>query len=186
MCGQAARLFSEHSLWFSGKEPDWYPWGCRFDSLAPPSGLRIQRCHELWCRSQIWHGYGSNETPTLGTSICYGCSPFKEGGGRGKMAILLLSILFSCSVHPLPDQRLLHLYPLLKTDLSKVPASACSYRRGRVGPSLLFFPRNWGANLMPIFAVIGNLPSPSSAKIMSCPMMTTHSRVLIQDLASDT
>ena len=25
-------------------------------SMASLSGLRIQRCHELWCRSQIWLG----------------------------------------------------------------------------------------------------------------------------------
>ena len=27
-------------------------------SLAPLSGFRIQHCHELWCRSQTWHGSG--------------------------------------------------------------------------------------------------------------------------------
>ena len=37
----------------SGKEPDKYPRGCRFDSLALLSGLRIQPCHELRCRSQM-------------------------------------------------------------------------------------------------------------------------------------
>ena len=25
-------------------------------SLAPLSGLRIQHCHELWCRWKMWHG----------------------------------------------------------------------------------------------------------------------------------
>ena len=56
-------------------------------SLAPLSGWRIWYCHELWCRSQIqlgfcvavamvWAGsYSSNSTPSLGTSICHGCSP---------------------------------------------------------------------------------------------------------------
>ena len=58
-------------------------------SLASFSGLRIQRCHELWCRSQmqlrscvavavavaVAGSLSSNLTPSLGTSICYGCGP---------------------------------------------------------------------------------------------------------------
>ena len=55
-------------------------------SLASLSGLRIQRCGELWCRSQARlgpgvavaagqaGGYSSNLTPSLGTSICCGCT----------------------------------------------------------------------------------------------------------------
>ena len=49
------------------------------------ASLRIQRCCELWCRSQTWLGYGvavavagswsSHSTPSLGSSICHGCSP---------------------------------------------------------------------------------------------------------------
>ena len=50
------------------------------------SALRIQRCHELWCRSQMWlescvaeaGGCSSNSTPSLGASICHGCSPKKK------------------------------------------------------------------------------------------------------------
>ena len=61
----------------------------RVRSLASRSGLRIQRCRELWCRSQtrlrscvavavVWAGgYRSNWTPSLGTSICLGCGPKK-------------------------------------------------------------------------------------------------------------
>ena len=53
------------------------------DSL---SGWRIWRCRELWCRSQMWlgssisvavvwaRGYSSTSTPSLGTSMCHGCS----------------------------------------------------------------------------------------------------------------
>ena len=56
-------------------------------SLALLSGLRIWRCHELWCRLQTWLGfrvamslasagiYSSNWTPSLGTSVCRGSSP---------------------------------------------------------------------------------------------------------------
>ena len=57
-------------------------------SLASFSGLRIQHCCELWCRSQTQPGsgiavavassYGSYSTPSLGTSICRGCSPKKD------------------------------------------------------------------------------------------------------------
>ena len=53
-------------------------------SLASLSELRIWHCHELWCRSQTRLGSGeavavassnsSDWTPSLGTSICLGCS----------------------------------------------------------------------------------------------------------------
>jgi len=51
-------------------------------SLASLIGLRIQHCHEMWCRSQMQLGsciavamaqagsYSSDSTPSLGTSIC--------------------------------------------------------------------------------------------------------------------
>ena len=56
---------------------------------VPPllSGLTIQHCHELWCRLHMQLGsriavalaqagsYNSDSTPSLGTSICPGCSP---------------------------------------------------------------------------------------------------------------
>ena len=52
------------------------------------SGLRIPSCCELWCRSQtllrscvamvvVWAG-SSDETPSLGISICFGCGPNKQ------------------------------------------------------------------------------------------------------------
>ena len=59
-------------------------------SLPPLSGLRIWCCCELWHRSQMWLGscvvvavvqassYSSDSTPSLGTSICLGCSPKKK------------------------------------------------------------------------------------------------------------
>ena len=55
--------------------------------LASLSGLRIQQCLELWCRSQMWFGshvavalvlaggYSSHWTPSLGNSICHESSP---------------------------------------------------------------------------------------------------------------
>ena len=56
-------------------------------SLASISGLRLQCCHKLWYRSQMWlgsHGaveqagsYSSDLIPSLGTSICCGSSPRK-------------------------------------------------------------------------------------------------------------
>ena len=56
---------------------------------ASHNGLRIWRCGELWCSSQMWlrshvavavvkaSSYGSDSTPSLGTSICHGCGPKK-------------------------------------------------------------------------------------------------------------
>ena len=55
-----------------------------------------------------------------------------------KMAVLLLS------VHPLPDQCLLHLHPKHMTDLltylPQAPASDCSYQRGGEGRAPLLVP----------------------------------------------
>ena len=57
-------------------------------SLASLSGLGIQHCHELWCRSQTQLGSDvavaeagscrSVLTPSLGTSICQRCGPKKQ------------------------------------------------------------------------------------------------------------
>ena len=60
-------------------------------SLALLSGLRIQRCSELWCRWQTWllgsgvvvavvqaGSYSSHSTPSLGTSICHRCGRLKK------------------------------------------------------------------------------------------------------------
>ena len=57
-------------------------------SLASLSGLRIQHCRELWCRSKMWlrshvavavaGSFSSNLTPSLGTSVCLGCGPKKR------------------------------------------------------------------------------------------------------------
>ena len=48
--------------WCRGNEYDWEPWSCRLDPWPGDRipGLRIQHCHELWCRSQtcIWCGCG--------------------------------------------------------------------------------------------------------------------------------
>ena len=68
----------------------------RVRSLALCSGLRIWCCCELWCRSQTQFGshiamavvqagsYSSNQTPSLGTSICCGCSPEKTQSQKKK------------------------------------------------------------------------------------------------------
>ena len=64
--------------------------------LALLSGLRICRCHELWCRLQTWlrscvavavaqaSSCSSNSTPSLGTSKCWEGSP-KEWGKKIKL-----------------------------------------------------------------------------------------------------
>ena len=56
-------------------------------SIPGLSGLKIQRCRELWWRSQTWLGSGtavaaagscsSNLTPSLETSICHRYGPKK-------------------------------------------------------------------------------------------------------------
>ena len=63
--------------------------------LASLSGLRISHWCELWCRWQtalIWlccdcgvgQCYSSDSTPSLGISICYGCSPKKKKKSTNK------------------------------------------------------------------------------------------------------
>ena len=61
-------------------------------SLASISGLRVRRCRELWCRSQTQLGSGiavvaakasSDQTPSLGTSICPRCNPKKKKKRKG-------------------------------------------------------------------------------------------------------
>ena len=59
-----------------------------FWSLASLSGLGLWRCHELWCGSQTRLGSrvavvqagssSSDSTPSLGISVCRGCSPQKQ------------------------------------------------------------------------------------------------------------
>ena len=50
-------------------------------SLALLRGLRIQRCHELWdrwqvrCKPHVMASCSSDLSPSLGMSICHGCSP---------------------------------------------------------------------------------------------------------------
>ena len=64
--------------------------------LASLSGSGVLHCRELWCRLQTWlrshvaeavavaGSCSSNSIPSLGTSICRGCSPkkTKKKGGR--------------------------------------------------------------------------------------------------------
>ena len=68
-------------------------------SLALLSGLGIWHCHELSCRSQMQLRSGvavalvqvgsnsSNQTPSLGTSICHECSPKKDRKKKKKKPI---------------------------------------------------------------------------------------------------
>ena len=52
--------------------------GIRFQALLSGSG--IQRCHELWYRSQVH----LDLTPSLVTSICHGCGPKKQNKNKRK------------------------------------------------------------------------------------------------------
>ena len=75
-------------------------------SLASLSGLRIQRCHELWWRSKTWLGSGmavagsnsSDSTPSLGMSMCRECGPKKQRNKtkqKGPDPSIFLNILIS-------------------------------------------------------------------------------------------
>ena len=78
----------EFPLWLSGLQTWLVSMRMWVQSLASPSGLRIQHCSELWCRLQTWLGSGvamavasscgSDSTPSLGPSICHKCSPKKQ------------------------------------------------------------------------------------------------------------
>ena len=71
-------------------------------SVALFSGLRIQCCHELWCRSQMGLGshvavgvacsYSSDLTPSLGTSTCRRYGP-KETKKKKKILPMPFSLL---------------------------------------------------------------------------------------------
>ena len=64
-------------------------------SLTSLSALRIQRCHELWCRLKmrlrsritvaVANSCSSDSTPSLGISICYRCSPKKKKKKKKKI-----------------------------------------------------------------------------------------------------
>ena len=68
-------------------------------SLASLSGLKIQRCLELWYRMKMQlrsgvavvqaGGCSSDTTPILGTSICHGCSPKKTKRFKKKRILML-------------------------------------------------------------------------------------------------
>ena len=76
-------------------------------SLALLSGLKIQHCHELWCRMQMCLGSGvavaavyassssSDSTPSLGTPICCRYGPKKEKKKKKKK---ILKILTKCKI----------------------------------------------------------------------------------------
>ena len=100
-----------------------------------------------------------------------------------KMAVLLLS------VHPLPDQCLLHLYLTHMTDLPgeinssltyfQAPASDCSYQRGgeACAPLLVMSPSDINS------PISGNLPFPREWRLLPCPAPYTvgcRSRTLFQ------
>ena len=55
----------EFLLWHSGNEPDQYPRGCMFNPWSCSVGWGSDSC-------------SSDSAPSLGTSICLGCSPKKQ------------------------------------------------------------------------------------------------------------
>ena len=86
------------------------PMRMQIQSLSFISGLRIQCCHELWCRSQTWlrsrvavavaqAGAYANSTPSLGTSICHTCRPKKQKKKERKRKRSNLFFLWSYLFH---------------------------------------------------------------------------------------
>ena len=83
--------------------------------LASLSGLRIQRCYELWCRLQTWLRSGvavalakagscsCKQTPSQGTSVCCGCGPkkTKDKKKKKKAITFFIFILFYFLVVPM-------------------------------------------------------------------------------------
>ena len=75
--------------------------------------VRIQRCHELWCRSQVWLRSGIavavvqagscslDSTSRLRTSICHGCGPKKQKKETKEKKTPYLLLNVSPSVHGL-------------------------------------------------------------------------------------
>ena len=49
-----SRKFGEFLLWLSGLRTRLVAMRMQVRSLAPLSGLMTWRCHELWCRLQMW------------------------------------------------------------------------------------------------------------------------------------
>ena len=83
------------------------------------SELRIQCCHKLWCRLQMWLGSvgrSSDLTPSLGTSMWHGCGPKKEEkkkckGENGETQRLVFLILyFSGSTKGIYHMKELHIF----------------------------------------------------------------------------
>ena len=108
--------------------------------LALLSGLRIQHCHELWCRSQMRvrfyaavalaqaGSYSSDWTPGLGTPICHGCGP-KKTKRQKKNALQFQLGEFGIFWGPKPPVSLhgpsINLYLLQTQTLRFVLASLC-------------------------------------------------------------
>ena len=86
----------EFLSWHTGNKSDYYSWGCRFNPWLCSVGWH---CHELWCRSQTQLGSSiavavvqagscsSSLTPSLGTSICFGCGPKKQKKKKKRLQI---------------------------------------------------------------------------------------------------
>ena len=95
-CFDFKKGLQEFPLWLSGNEPTSF----HKDEglfLALLCGLRIWRCCEPWCRSQMWQGSSvavavayagsgsSYSTLSLGTSICDTCGPKKKKSKKKKV-----------------------------------------------------------------------------------------------------
>ena len=94
----------EFPSWLSGLRTQLGSMRMQVWSLASFSGLRIWHCCELWYRSQLRLGsrvhvavveasrHGFDSAPSLGTSICCGCSPKKQKTNKKQILLLFSQI----------------------------------------------------------------------------------------------
>ena len=87
--GSSLKTKTEFPLWLSRLQTQLESMRMWLSSLASLSGLRIQRCRELWCRSQSRLGSGvavavvqagscsSESNLSLGTSMCHMCAALR-------------------------------------------------------------------------------------------------------------
>ena len=92
-------LIKEFQLWLSRLRTQLVSMRIQVQSLASDSGLRIWCYHEPWCSSQMWlrssvtvalvwaGGHGFDLTPSLGISICHGCSPKNTKKNKNKTTL---------------------------------------------------------------------------------------------------
>ena len=109
-------------------------------SLVSLSGSRIQRCHKLWLRSQMWlgsgccYGCGIGRQLQLGTSICCSCGHKKKKIFFNWSIIYLYSCINVCCTTKWFSYKYIYIYIWLFA-ISRATPTACgsSQARGGIG-----------------------------------------------------